>query len=155
MFPATAKLRADGTHVVFYRDDHDSLHLFNRADRFLPHGWCPLPPLQACDKRNACLTCSVFVTDASHQPALERQPAETAALINRSTTVFQERYGRPMPGDNVWLLQRRAEHATLTELLDILRSKPGRMVRGAGCGAEPTCPVPLTLDLDRHRRTRP
>ncbi|MFF8322963.1 hypothetical protein ACF06V_38190 [Streptomyces bobili] len=28
-----------GTHVVFSRDDHDSLHLFNRADRFLPHGW--------------------------------------------------------------------------------------------------------------------
>jgi integrase len=36
---ATAKLRADGTHVTFSRDDHDSLHLFNRADRFLPHGW--------------------------------------------------------------------------------------------------------------------
>lgn len=35
-FLATTKLRADGTHV--------SLHLFNQADRFLPHGWCLLPP---------------------------------------------------------------------------------------------------------------
>ncbi|MGH1551348.1 hypothetical protein ACRAWF_01495 [Streptomyces sp. L7] len=47
---ATAKLRADGTHVTFSHDDHDTLHLFNRADRFLPHGWCMLPPLQTCDK---------------------------------------------------------------------------------------------------------
>ncbi|MFI5753497.1 tyrosine-type recombinase/integrase [Streptomyces sp. NPDC051644] len=154
-FLATAKLRADGTHVTFSHDDHDSLHLFNRADRFLPHGWCLLPPLQTCDKGNACLTCSVFVTDASHQNALERQLAETEALINRSTTAFQARHGRPMPEDNVWLLQRRAEHAALLKLLDTLRSKPGRAVQGAGCGAASTGPVPISLDLDRHRRTRP
>ena len=38
-FLATAKLKADGTRVSFSREDHDSLHLFDRADRFLPHGW--------------------------------------------------------------------------------------------------------------------
>jgi hypothetical protein len=152
---ATAKLRADGTQVTFSHDHHDSLHLFNRADRFLPHGWCLLPPLQTCDKGNACLTCSVFVTDVSHQTALERQLAETEALINRSTTAFQERHGRPMPEDNVWLLQRRAEHAALTKLLETLHSKPGRAVQGAGCDAASTGPVPISLDLDRHRRTRP
>ncbi|MFF0097239.1 hypothetical protein ACFYSF_46130 [Streptomyces canus] len=81
--------------------------------------------------------------------------AQTEALINRSTTVFQERHGRPMPEDNVWLLQRRAEHAALTELLDTLRSKPGPAVQGAGCGAAPTGPIALTLVLDRHRRIRP
>jgi hypothetical protein len=108
-FLATAKLRAGGTHVTFSRDDHDSMCLLNQADRFLPHGWCMLPPLQTCDKGNACLTCSVFVTDASHQPALERQLAETEALINRTTTAFQEQHGRPMPEDNIWLLQRRAQ----------------------------------------------
>ncbi|XER99883.1 tyrosine-type recombinase/integrase [Streptomyces sp. S1D4-11] len=154
-FLATAKLRADGTHVTFSRDDHDSMHLLNRADRFLPHGWCMLPPLQTCDKGNVCLTCSVFVTDASHQPALERQLAETEALINRTTTAFQEQHGRPMPEDNIWLLQRRAEHAALTKLLATIRTKPGQAVQGAGCGAAPTVPVALTLDLDRHRRTRP
>ncbi|MEU0836980.1 hypothetical protein [Streptomyces sp. NPDC005969] len=143
-FLATAKLRADGTRVVFSHDDHDSLHLFNRADRFLPHGWCLLPPLQTCDKGNACLTCSVFVTDASHQPSLERQLVETQALIDRATTAFQERHGRPMPEDNVWLLQRRAEHAALTRLLDTIRAKPDRAVQGAGCGSAPTGPVPRT-----------
>lgn len=154
-FLATAKLRADGTHVVFSREDHDSLHLFDRADRFLPHGWCLLPPLQTCDKGNACLTCSVFVTDASHQPALQRQLGQTEALIARSTAAFEQRHGQPMPADNVWLLQRRAEHAALTRLLDTIASKPARAVQGAGCGAAVTGPVPVTLDLDRHRRTRP
>ncbi|MFI6440070.1 hypothetical protein [Streptomyces sp. NPDC050759] len=67
-----------------------------------------LPPLQTCDKGNACLTCSVFVTDNSHQPARERQLAETSALIDRFTAAFQERHGRPMPEDNVWLVASKA-----------------------------------------------
>jgi len=41
------------------------MHLFDRADRFLPNGYCLLPPLQSCDKGNACLTCGVFVTDTT------------------------------------------------------------------------------------------
>ncbi|MFI2207169.1 hypothetical protein ACH47Z_42140 [Streptomyces sp. NPDC020192] len=80
---------------------------------------------------------------------------ETAALIDRTTTAFQERHGRPMPEDNVWLLQRRAEHAALAKLLDSIRSRPDRAVHGAGCGTAPTGPVPISFDLDRHRRTRP
>ena len=87
-FLATAKLKADGTRVSFSREDHDSLHLFDRADRFLPHGWCLLPPLQTCDKGNACLTCSVFVTDQTHQSALQRQLNDTEELIARSTAAF-------------------------------------------------------------------
>jgi len=154
-FLATVKLKADGTRIEFSREDHDSLHLFDRADRALPHGWCLLPPLQTCDKGNACLTCSVFVTDETHHPALERQLTETHALITRSTSAFEQRHGRPMPEDNVWLAQRRAEHAALTRLLATLREKPGRAIQGAGCGTTTAGPVPLTLDLDRHRRTRP
>ena len=49
-FLATVKLRADGTQLQLSREDHDSLHLFQRADRLLPHGWCLLPPLQTCNK---------------------------------------------------------------------------------------------------------
>jgi integrase len=153
-FLATAKLKADSTRVLFSREDHDSLHLFDRADRFLPHGWCLLPPLQTCDKGNACLTCSVFVTDESHQPALARQLRETEELIARSTAAFQQRHGRPMPEDNVWLAQRRAEHAALTRLLGAMQDNPGRAVQGGGCGVAPAGPVPLTLDLTRHRRTQ-
>jgi hypothetical protein len=152
-FLATAKLKADGTRMLFSREDHDSLHLFDRADRFLPHGWCLLPPLQTCDKGNACLTCSVFVTDQSHQSALQRQLHDTDELIARSTAAFQDRHGRPMPTDNVWLAQRRAEHAALTRLLATMGDNPGRAVQGAGCGTAPAGPVPLTLDLTRHRRT--
>jgi hypothetical protein len=154
-FLATVKLRADGTKVAISREDHDIVHLFGRADRLLPHGWCLLPPLRTCDKGNACLTCSVFVTDDTHQPALERQLAETGELITRTTAAFRERHGRPMPDDNVWLAQRRAEQQALARLLTAMQSAPGRAVQGAGCGAAPGGPIPLALDLARHRRTAP
>ena len=154
-FLATSKLKADGSQVQFSREDHDSLHLFDRADRFLPNGWCLLPPLQTCDKGNACLTCSVFVTDETHDHALARQLRDTEELIARSTAAFQQRHGRAMPEDNVWLVQRRAEHAALTRLLATMADRPGRAVQGGGCGPGPAGTVPLTLDLARHRRTQP
>jgi integrase len=161
-FLATAKLKPDGTALQFSQQDHDSLHLFDRADRFLPHGWCLLPPLQTCDKGNACLTCSMFVTDATHHATLQRQLAETEQLIARTTAAFEQRHNRPMPDDNVWLAQRRAEHAALTRLLAAMGDAPGCAVQGAGCGvqgagcgATATGPVPLTLDTTRLRRTQP
>ncbi len=154
-FLATAKLKADGSLVSFSREDHDSLHLLDRADRFLPNGWCLLPPMQTCDKGNACLTCSVFVTDASHDSALARQLKDTDELITRTTDAFQQRHGRAMPEDNVWLAQRRAEHAALTRLLATMADNPGRAIQGGGCGPAPAGPVPLALDLARHRRRQP
>lgn len=154
-FLATVKLRADGTRVQFSREDHDSLHLLDRADRILPNGWCMLPPLQTCNKGNACLTCSVFVTDQSHQAALAQQLEETDQLITRTTATFQERHGHPMPEDNVWLEGRRAEQAALTQLLSNIEDRPGRAVQGGGCGAPATGPVPLNLDLTRHRKGTP
>jgi hypothetical protein len=154
-FLATSRLKADGTRVLFSREDHDALHLLNRADRFLPNGGCMLPPLQTCDKGNACLTCSVFVTDETHQPSLLRQLSETQELIARSTTAFQERHARPMPENNPWLAQRRAEHAALTLLLATMQDKPGRAIQGGGCAAVIAAQVPLALDPTRHRRTQP
>jgi hypothetical protein len=139
-FLATTKLKADGTRVVFSQEDHDSLHLLNRVDRFLPNGGCMLPPLQACNKGNACLTCSVFVTDESHHPALARQLAETEQLIIASTAAFNERHGQPMPEDNPWLTHRRAEQAALTRLLDTMHDKPGRAIQGGGCASASTRP---------------
>jgi hypothetical protein len=56
-----------------------------------------------------------------------------------------------MPEDNVWLAQRRAEHAALTRLLATMADHPGRAVQGGGCGAA-AGPVPLALDFTRHRR---
>ena len=156
-FLATAKLRADGTRIQLSSDDHDSLHLFRRADRFLPNGWCMLPPLQSCDKGNACLTCSVFVTDHTHRQVLQRQLRDTTELIDRATTEFAQRHGHPMPEDNIWLTQRRAEHAALARLLDALDQAPDAAAHGATpeCRKPSTGPVPLALDLTRHRRSHP
>jgi integrase len=154
-FLATVKLKADGTRVLFSREDHDAMHLLGRADRILPNGWCLLPPLQACGKGNACLTCSVFVTDPTHQQALQRQLADTAALIDRATADFARRHGRPMPPDNVWLTQRQAEHDALTRVLAAMQAAPGRAVQGTGCpSAPPAGPVPVTIDPASHRKTQ-
>jgi hypothetical protein len=155
-FLATVKLKADGTRVTFSREDHDAIHLLGRADRILPNGWCLLPPLQSCGKGNACLTCAVFVTDQSHQQALQRQFADTKALIDRTRDDFQQRHGRPMPGDNVWLSQRQAEHDALARVLDAMNSVPGRAVQGGGCpSAPPTGPVPVTIGTRQPSREQP
>ncbi len=154
-FLATVKLRADGTRVTFSCDDHDAMHLLGRADRILPNGWCMLPPLQACGKGNACLTCSVFVTDRTHQQALERQLTDTAALIERACADFQLRHGRPMPAGNVWLAQRQAEHDALARVIAAMQAAPGRAVQGTGCpSTAPAGPVPVTIDTASHGKTR-
>jgi hypothetical protein len=154
-FLATAKLRSDGTRIQLFSDDHDSLHLFRRADRILPNGWCMLPPLQSCDKGNACLTCSVFVTDHTHRDVLQRQLRETHDLINRATTEFEQRHGHSMPEDNVWLSRRRAEHHAVTGLLAALDNTPDSATHGmpTECHRPSAGPVPLTLDLTRDRRS--
>ncbi len=151
-FLATRKFRADGTRVSFSREDHDALHLLDRADRFLPNGYCLLPPLQKCEKGNACLTCSVFVTDDTHLAVLQRQLGQTAELIERTTAQFLERHGHPMPDGNVWLVEREAERDALARLLATMQASPGRAIQGAG---SPSSPVPVSIDLDRHRKPQP
>ena len=152
-FLATRKFKADATAVTFSREDHDGMHLFDRADRFLPHGYCLLPPLQTCDKGNACLTCSVFVTDTSHLGTLHRQLNETTALIERTTEQFQKRHGKPIPGDNVWLAQRSAERDALVKLIATMQQQPARACQGAGSPA--SGPVPITIDTTSHRKRVP
>ena len=149
-FLATHKFKADGTAVTFSREDHDSIHLFDRADRFLPHGYCLLPPLQTCDKGNACLTCSVFVTDTSYLNTLQRQLDETKGLINRTTEQFEKRHGKPMPNDNVWLLQRTAERDALVKLITTMQEMPARACQGAG--SPTSAPVAVTIDTTSYRK---
>ena len=61
-----------------------------------------------------------------------------------------------MPDDNVWLAQRRAEHDALTRLLDShCEPTPAAPSKAPAASRHPTGPVPLTLDLARHRRTTP
>jgi len=155
-FLAVAKLKADGTRVMFSREDHDAIHLLGRADRILPNGWCLLPPLQTCGNGNACLTCAVYVTDSTHRQALERQLADTRTLMDRTRADFRERHGRAMPGDNVWLAQRQAEHDALARVLDAMDNAPDRAVQGAGCpSAPPAGPVPVTIGSRKPREEQP
>lgn len=104
--------------------------------------------------REACLTCSAFVTDHTHRDVLQRQLRETIDLIDRATAEFEQRHGHPMPEDNVWLIRRRAEHHALTRLLAALTHTPNSAVHGVttACHRPSAAPVPLALDLTRHRR---
>ena len=94
----------------------------------------------------------VFVTDDSHLATLQRQLAETTALIERTTAQFHDRHGHPMPADNVWLIQREAERDALDKLLAAMQASPGRAVQGAG---SPSTPIPVSIDLTRHRKPQP
>jgi len=61
------KITADGRQLELDpRDLYDLLELDKRADRVLPNGLCLLPPRQACERGNACLTCDKFATDATY-----------------------------------------------------------------------------------------
>ena len=152
-FLATRKFRADGTRVIFSREDHDALHLLDRADRFLPNGYCLLPPLQRCEKGNACLTCGVFVTDDSHLAS----PSAAAGADDRADCSGCRAVPRPARSpdtraNNVWLVQREAERDALARLLAAMQASPGRAVQGAG---SPGSPVPVSIDLARHRKPQP
>lgn len=117
-------------------DDSDLLELLQlerRADRVLPNGWCLLPPKQECDKGNACLSCSKFVTDKSHEPQLVSQLHDTEQLIERRQSLFLAKYGVPMEGTNVWLKGRQSEVDSLNRILLSIRAVPTKeAIRGPG-----------------------
>ena len=135
------KITADGRDLAADpRDLYDMLELDKRADRILPNGWCLLPPRQACDKGNACLTCEKFTTDASFLPELQAQRQGTEQLIADRQRAFQARTGQPMRPDNIWLAGRLQEHDALGRVIvriEQTRLADGstRAVRGAGVTA--------------------
>ena len=127
------KVTRDGrTADIDPADLYDLLHIAKRADRILPNGWCTLPPKQQCDKGNACLSCPVFVTDASHATELKRQLDATERLVASRQTAFTAKYGTPMGEDNIWLKGRRDEIASLNRILLSITDITDHGVRGAG-----------------------
>ncbi|WP_349269272.1 hypothetical protein MPNTM1_04892 [Mycolicibacterium parafortuitum] len=127
------KVTRDGrTAEIEGSDLYDLLHLDKRADRVLPNGWCTLPPKQLCNKGNACLSCSKFVTDATHEPELRRQLDSTTRLIDLRQEAFTSKYGTPMGQDNIWLQGRREEVASLNRILLSISDVTDRAVRGTG-----------------------
>jgi integrase len=133
------KVTADGGEYERDRAEmFEALALDKRTDRVLPNGYCTLPPRQACDKGNACLVCTKFVTDATFASALVRQREETCGLINRRQAAHAERFGEPMTEDNVWLRGRLKELAALDSITAAVNQTGGgehdavEPVRGAG-----------------------
>lgn len=132
------KVTRDGrTAEIDGTDLYDLIQLDKRADRVLPNGWCTLPPKQLCDKGNACLTCSKFVTDATHAPELRRQLAATQRLVEDRQATFTAKYGTPMGDDNIWLQGRRHEVDSLNRILLSITDISDRAVRGAGVTDQP------------------
>lgn len=128
------KVTRDGrTAAIDNSDLYDLIQLDKRADRILSNGWCMLPPKQLCDKGNACLSCSKFVTDATHAPQLRSQLTDTEALIERRQVAFTAKYGAPMGETNIWLQGRQAEVDSLNRiLLKIDDVSANKAVRGPG-----------------------
>jgi hypothetical protein len=86
----------------------------------LPNGLCLLPPRQACDRGNACLTCDKFATDATYLAEHTQQLARLDELIEHRRAAFRARTGREMNDDNVWLAQRRQEQRALGKIIAAL-----------------------------------
>jgi hypothetical protein len=77
----------------------------------------------------------MFATDESHRDELEHQLVQTTHLIDQRRAAFEDRYGTPMPAENVWLASRGKEQAGLQKILialDEVKVRPGAAVRGAG-----------------------
>jgi Phage integrase family len=135
------KITADGDELdLDPRDLFALIELDKRTDRVLPNGLCMLPPRQACDRGNACLTCDKFTTDASYLPEHEQQLGKLNELIAQRQAVFRARTGEEMSGSNVWLEQRLTEQRALQKIIAVLRDPqlaehPDQAVRGPGTGA--------------------
>jgi len=136
------KITADARELtVDPRDLFEVLELDKRTDRVLPNGLCMLPPRQACQRGNACLTCDKFATDASYLSEHEQQLEKLDALIAQRKAIFHAKTGQEMSDDNVWLEQRLTERRALKKITAALSSpalageRAG--VQGAGTTARP------------------
>ncbi|KHL02492.1 hypothetical protein LK10_12270 [Sinomonas humi] len=132
------KITTDGRE--YQQDPHEmyeAIALSKRTDRVLPHGYCTLPPRQTCDKGNACLTCTKFVTDESFEPVLRQQMEATDGLIAERQEAHEARFGEPMSQENIWLKGRFQEKNALSKILHTIsavRTSDGTFtpLRGAG-----------------------
>ena len=139
------KITADARDLqIDPRDLYNALELDKRTDRVLPNGLCMLPPRQACQRGNACLTCDKFATDASYLPEHQQQLAKLDALIEQRKALFAAKTGQEMSDGNVWLEQRLTERRALTKIVEVLGSDElaagQASVQGAGTTARPAYP---------------
>lgn len=130
------KIGAHGAAITISPADiYDMTQLSARTDRVLPNGVCLLPPLQSCDKGNACLSCGHFATEATHLHELTDQRVKALALIDVRRDQYRQRTGRDLTDDNVWVHERRCEIASLDAIIDRLQRDPGTGAHAAIAGA--------------------
>jgi len=135
------KITADARELqIDPRDLYNALELDKRTDRVLPNGLCMLPPRQACQRGNACLTCDKSTTDASYLPEHEQQLAKLNDLIEQRQAAFRARTGEEMSTSNVWLEQRLSEQRALKTIVTVLQQpelaeRADQAVRGPGTSA--------------------
>jgi len=155
---AYKKITADGRALdVDPRDLYELLELDKRADRVVPNGLCLLPPRQACDRGNACLTCDKFATDATFLPELRAQEDRTLALIDTRQAAFTARTGAPMTPGNVWLEGRQREAAALDAIITTLDARPETAAHGQpsairGAGVPARTDTAIARQEGRHAR---
>lgn len=138
------KIGAHGAEVdIAPHDIYEMTQLAARTDRVLPNGVCLLPPLKTCDKGNACLSCGHFATDATHLGELRAQLAATEALIATRREQYRARAGRELTDDNIWIIERRREIASLQAIIDRLNTPGQTPGQGsvAGAGTAPRLPL--------------
>lgn len=138
------KIGAHGAEVdIAPHDIYEMTQLAARTDRVLPNGVCLLPPLKTCDKGNACLSCGHFATDATHLGELRAQLAATEALIATRREQYRARAGRELTDDNIWIIERRREIASLQAIIDRLNTPGQTPGHGsvAGAGTAPRLPL--------------
>lgn len=127
------KIGAHGADIeITPHDIYEMTQLAKRTDRVLPNGVCLLPPLKSCDKGNACLSCGHFATDATHLAELRQQLASTQTLIAQRQDQYRQRSGRELGEDNIWIIERRREIASLQAIIDRLTTEEAGSVAGAG-----------------------
>lgn len=129
------KIGAHGADInITPHDIYEMTQLAARTDRVLPNGVCLLPPLKQCDKGNACLGCGHFATDATHLDELRAQLAATEALIQTRREQYRQRSGRELSDDNIWVIERHREIASLQAIIDRLATTEDQSVAGPGTG---------------------
>jgi hypothetical protein len=136
------KIGAHGADIdISPHDIYEMTQLAQRTDRVLPNGVCLLPPLKSCDKGNACLGCGHFATDATHLAELRQQLAATETLIRQRREQYRQRSGRELGEDNIWIIERRREIASLQAIINRLQSATPTDMSVAGAGTSKRLPL--------------
>lgn len=85
--------------------------------------------------------CGHFATDATHLAELRQQLAGTEALITARRDKYRQRCGRELGEDNIWIIERRREIASLNAIIHRLQTSTPADNSVAGAGTAKRLPL--------------